>query len=91
MPTDRTPALMTKLSEIWGDRDFDDSIRYWRNTAYQPHTMDSEAGPIASRTLRALLDRGWLQDTREALDASKGPRGSLSLTDEGRDIVQAFS
>lgn len=86
----RTAGLMRRLYGLWQDRGLDDSRHYETGNLYSPHVLMSEGEELPRQSLRGLLDRGWLQMTKEPRAPDQAPHGTLTLTDEGRDIVLAL-
>jgi hypothetical protein len=88
MGIDYTPSLMTRLSEFFEGK-VEDGVDYGRGPKYVPHLYWTKNGDLARQTLRAWLQRGWVMDVRSNED--DGPLGTIYLTDDGRQIVEAFA
>ena len=88
MGTDRTPQMMTKLSEFFGGLDLHEGVNYRSGPKYTPHMYFTDYGELNRQVLRGWLVRGWVMDVRSG--DKTGPIGTIYLTDEERDIVQAF-
>ena len=88
MATDLTPKLMLQLSKHFAMADT--VIEYKSGKYYRPHLWFYDGGTktLARNTAKAWVDRGWAQHVRD----EQGPdyAGTLTLTEEGRDIVSAF-
>lgn len=85
MAEDITPALMFSLYETFVDRTT--PINYSSGRHYRPHLWFYEDKQLSSVRVKAWLRRGWVQNVRTMED---GYGGILSLTEEGRDIVESL-
>lgn len=80
---------MRKLSETFDAERSENGIRFVNDVPYRPHLITVGQDQMSRITVSAWSRRGWIYEVRDERDGHVLV-GRLYLTDEGREIVEAF-